>query len=324
MDSPKLSLKVGFFVAVALSVIAFLLLSFSKGPGMLTRTYDIVVKSANVGGLKVGASVMVSGVNVGRVREITLAADGRAVLIRCQILGEHQVHADAHFEIEQSGFLGDQHVAILPGANAGEVLRDGAVVEAQEPFNLQEAARSAVGLMQKLDTAAGRIDAAVERVDTVLLGPDNLLSISNTVVQLNEVSRRAGEAVADVQQLIRSNSPAVAGTLSNLNAFSATLTTVATNLDAVIDGNRAGLEATLASLRQAAGDVRSLTGDLQQGRGVAGALLKDEALRDQVASMVGNLTVLSSNLSQHGILWKPDRTRSLENDTGYTGRNPFR
>ena len=83
-------------------------------------------------------------------------------------LSEHETR----FEIEQSGFLGDQYVSIIPLANKQPALADGSSVRAQSPFNLQEAARSAVGLMQKLDAAATKIDVAVGR-DKNLRGQRN-------------------------------------------------------------------------------------------------------------------------------------------------------
>ena len=146
MDSSRNATKVGLFVFLALMVIALLLVNFSKGRSLLTPSYRVVIRAENVGGLKAGAAVLVSGVPVGTVEVIELNADGRTVAITTRILKKFTIYADARFEVEQSGFLGDQYISVVPTKNEKEALKDGAVVRAQVPFNLQGAARSAMGL----------------------------------------------------------------------------------------------------------------------------------------------------------------------------------
>src|SRR5262245_55777218 len=116
--SSTTSRKVGVFVAIALAVISVLIIGFSKGASIFTPGYTLVVKSENVGGLKAGASVMMAGVPIGSVRSIDLSPDGRYVIVRCRILKRYRIHGDARFEIEQSGFLGDQYISIVPTLNA--------------------------------------------------------------------------------------------------------------------------------------------------------------------------------------------------------------
>ena len=51
---------------------------------------------------------------VGTVSGMQLAPDGKSVTIILRIYQDYQIHKDARFVIEQSGFLGDQYVAIMP------------------------------------------------------------------------------------------------------------------------------------------------------------------------------------------------------------------
>jgi hypothetical protein len=53
---------------------------------------------------------------------------------------------------------------------------------------------------------------------------------------------------------------------------------------------------------------------------MAGAALKDEALRTQFGEMIGNLTTVSSNLAKFGLLYKPKTGIKQTNDLKYTGR----
>jgi phospholipid/cholesterol/gamma-HCH transport system substrate-binding protein len=318
------SRKVGLFVALALTVMATLILNFSKGRGLFTPSYKITVVAVGVGGLKSGAAVSVSGVPIGSVTAIELTTDRRSVAITCRILRRYEIFSDAKFDIETSGFLGDQYVSIIPGANTGQILRDGDTVTAESPFNLQEAARSAMNLMAKLDTAVERINGAIGRVDKLLLSEQTLTNLSATAVNIREVSERAKSTVNRVDQLVATNSATFTLALSNVNAVAVSLHGVATNLDATVLRADPSLQAALREAAAATADLRLMTGDLRAGRGLVGSLLQDNTLRDNFSLTVSNLSQVSSNLAKHGLLYKPKTIRPLTNSLPYPGRNPFR
>ena len=323
--------QVGLFVLIGLVLIAALLIHFSKGVSFWRSGRTILISAGNVGGLAVGAPVNMSGVRIGSVEDISLSSDGRRVAIRCRIEKPVTIFGDARFEIEQSGFLGDQFVSILPTTNAAPPLQDGAEVIAVDPFNLQEAARSAVGLMT-------RLDQVVDRVDRMILSASTLKDVTNTLANLRLTSERLDRTLIEVESLVSSEKPVVSATVSNFQAFSATLTPLSAQVgalvtradsllvraDSVILTNENNLREALGGLRDASLSVRDITQDLQAGRGAVGALLKDPKLQAELGATLGNLTTVSSNLARNGLFWKPRRVEPLTNTTGYPGRGPFR
>src|SRR5258708_3248230 len=149
MNKSRLEWKVGLFMFIGLVLLGALLIEFSKGLTIFRKTYDIYLRSTNVGGLKARASVLMSGVQIGTVSDIRLAPDGKTVTIILRIYHEYQIHKDATFAIEQSGFLGDNYVAILPNQNEGDVYHDQEVAEAEAPFNIQQFTRTATGFITR-------------------------------------------------------------------------------------------------------------------------------------------------------------------------------
>src|SRR5690242_2327958 len=120
MNKSRLEWKVGLFVFVGLVLLAVLMLKFSKGTTFLRgATYTILLRAANVGGLKVRSQVLMAGVQIGTVSDIRLAPSGTTVTISLRLFSQYAIHKDARFGIEQSGFLGDQYVAIIPTLNRG-------------------------------------------------------------------------------------------------------------------------------------------------------------------------------------------------------------
>jgi hypothetical protein len=98
-------------------LLAVLLIQFSKGTSLFRGTYELRLHAVNVGGLKQRAGVLLAGVQVGSVSDIQLADDGKSVTILLKIYKDYKIYHDARFVIEQSGFLGDQYVSVIPTAN---------------------------------------------------------------------------------------------------------------------------------------------------------------------------------------------------------------
>ena len=118
MEKSRQEIKVGLFVFIGLVLLAVLLIQFSKGTSLFRGTYELRLHASNVGGLKQRASVLLAGVQVGDVSDIQLAPDGKSVTILLRIYKDYKIYHDARFVIQQSGFLGDQYVAIIPTANS--------------------------------------------------------------------------------------------------------------------------------------------------------------------------------------------------------------
>jgi phospholipid/cholesterol/gamma-HCH transport system substrate-binding protein len=319
--------KVGLFVLIGLGLLGALILNFSKGVTFTQSTYDVFLRSSDIGGLKRRAGVLMAGVPVGTVHDATLAPDGKSVSIRLRIHDRFVIHGDALFAIEQSGFLGDQYVAIIPRQNELPPLQHGEEVRCEPPFNLQEVARSAAGLLQRVDLTARRLSDAVERVDRSLLAEENLAAISMTVTNIRSLSERAATTLDNLDGVVRTNAPVVSAALADFSAFARGLTNVSEQLQQIVDTNRTGVAEAVRNVEAASTIVKELLGDLQQGKGLAGSLLKDAELQSEMKTLMDNLVTLSSNLNRYGLLYKPKAPRpasAASTEPVYPGRSPFR
>ena len=115
-ESPRQELWVGAFVLVGMAAIAYLSITIgglqSGGPGgrEILATFD------EIGGLKSRARVVVGGVKVGQVKAIALADDLRA-RVTLDVDAKLPLPSDTSASILTSGVLGDQYIALEPGAD---------------------------------------------------------------------------------------------------------------------------------------------------------------------------------------------------------------
>lgn len=311
----RLEIRVGLFVLVGLVLLAALMLQFSKGLSFFRPTYSILLESEDVGGLRERAAALMSGVQVGMVDSIRLAPDGRRVTIKLTIYEDFRIHKGARFVLEQSGFLGDQYVAIQPAENPGELFKDGDVAKTEAPFNLQQAARSASSLVARLDDTAKRLNDAIVDIHQLLLNPETLTNMAVTVANLRKVSERAVAAVDRVDMIVNTNAPVISQSGSNLVQFTEQLSVTGGRLNDLVEANGDEVTRAVKNLEEATGSLNQLVRDVQAGKGAAGALLTDDQMASNLQTLAANLSITSSNLNRlglWGILWKkkPPREES--------------
>jgi phospholipid/cholesterol/gamma-HCH transport system substrate-binding protein len=129
-SSPTRDLTVGLFALAGLAAIGYLSLQLGglgyEAPGGL----PLVASFDEVGGLSVRAPVVISGVKVGRVTGIDLGKDLRA-RVALDVDANLEIPVDSSAAIRTAGLLGDQFIALEPGAE-DELLPPGGMISFTE------------------------------------------------------------------------------------------------------------------------------------------------------------------------------------------------
>jgi phospholipid/cholesterol/gamma-HCH transport system substrate-binding protein len=316
MNQSRIELKVGIFVVAGMALLALLVLSFSRGQTLFESTYHLRILLPTAAGLKPTADVMMSGVPVGKATDLELMPDGRSVAVNVVILAKYKIRTNALIQIDALGFLGDQYLSVTPSTNleAG-YWRNGDVVQGETPFNMQEAVRSVAGLLAQGKKTMSDLDLAINNVNRTVLSDQSLRSVSMTLSNLESMTTLARGMAQGADDLIHSNTPAVNAAVTNLRSFSEKLNLIATDLDHLVATNRPAINESIQNLRDTLVSFKQVAADLEAGKGLAGGLLKDEAMKAEAASLINNANALAAafatfgnNLNQRGIwrmLWKP-------------------
>lgn len=124
---------VGFFLC--LGVAAILILTFQVSDlqrGVNGNSYTVFANFENTGGLKVGSSVNMAGVNIGRVTGISIDETTFESRVALTIQNDYQIlPRDSSASILTAGLLGEKYIGVEPGGDL-KVLKDGDVVKFTE------------------------------------------------------------------------------------------------------------------------------------------------------------------------------------------------
>ena len=127
----RIHLIVGLFVLAGIAAVLYLALKVG-GPAGKAGGYSLRARFTDVGGLNPGSPVMISGVKVGTVGEISLNYDDFSAEIELNLPDGVQLEDDTIASIRSRGLLGENHVTLQPGGS-GIPLKPGDIIIDTEP-----------------------------------------------------------------------------------------------------------------------------------------------------------------------------------------------
>jgi phospholipid/cholesterol/gamma-HCH transport system substrate-binding protein len=113
---------VGLFLVIGILCLAYLSIVVAREELFERRGYEVQATFSNIGGLRPGSSVMIAGVDIGRVKGITLR-DYEAVVVM-MIDPEVQLHQDVYASVRTKGLIGEKYIEITAGG-AEEMIKPG-------------------------------------------------------------------------------------------------------------------------------------------------------------------------------------------------------
>lgn len=131
---------VGVFVALGLAAIFMMALKVSNFSSFSqSETYQVELYFDNIGGLKVRSPVTMSGVKVGKVSAITYDPEQYRALVTLDIDGKYDfLSIDTQASIYTAGLLGEQYIALEPGAEDDVLKEGGTIRHTQSAMVLEE------------------------------------------------------------------------------------------------------------------------------------------------------------------------------------------
>ena len=148
---------VGIFVAVGLICVAYMTVKLGKVSLFGDDNYSLYARFASVSGLRVGNSVEIDGIEVGRVEQMSIDQEKQVAVVEVKVRKGIKVYDDAGASIRTAGLIGDKFVKIEPGG-AGDLLKPGGTItETTSPLDLEDLiSKYAFGDIKKDDKKQGK------------------------------------------------------------------------------------------------------------------------------------------------------------------------
>ncbi|HKO30298.1 MAG TPA: outer membrane lipid asymmetry maintenance protein MlaD [Nitrospiraceae bacterium] len=127
MEKTKLDMVVGAFVLVGILCLAYLSIKLGKLEMIGGDVYEVEAQFNSASGLKPGTAVEIAGVEVGKIRAITLIEDRAKV--KLAVNNTVKLYTDTIASIKTRGIIGEKFLALSPGGGGdplkpGDTIRD--------------------------------------------------------------------------------------------------------------------------------------------------------------------------------------------------------
>lgn len=153
-------LKVGLFVALGLALVLGAIIALGSTENLLTRKNRFTTHFTAVDGLIQGAKVVIGGVSVGTITEISFDGKRRDIRVDYSVTkqGSEWVREDSMAEVLTQGVLGDKYLSITPGSPDKKPMEDGAEIPYRASKDLTQFLSKGDSLMATLNSIAGSMD----------------------------------------------------------------------------------------------------------------------------------------------------------------------
>lgn len=281
-------LKVGITVVVAALVLAVLIVLMSGTGGLFT--HKLVLKSYffDAQGLRVGAPVRLSGVDIGNVSQIQVVRNKPQapveVTMKVNRKYSFNLRSDSKTLLSTAGVLGETYINIDSSKAVGREVRDGDVLKTDEEPGYQDVMRSTQNALQNMQALLARMDRIIAYVES---GQGSV----GKVIYDPALYNRINATINDFQKLVG----AIAQGQGSLGKL--------VNSDDLYDKANASLD-----------KINLLVDDLNSGKGTAGKLLKDPTLYDTANQTIANFKQLTDDInSGKGALGKLTKDQEFAN-----------
>ncbi|BBZ15402.1 MlaD family protein [Mycobacterium branderi] len=280
---------IAFAVMIAFSVTYITALGVRVKPPPDRTNLSMTVTDIN--GLVVGSNVLLRGVPVGKVSDITTSIAGATVDF--YVDGQFHIPADCDVRLDNLSALGESYIGLVPRRQDGPMLRNGqhiATESVKQPPSITELAVSVVRVLNQLDP--GAVERIIGETDTAL--PDTRVVLPNLAhtgqLLRNTAADMHGHGrvlLSNFQTLLRNAGwlgPTLAGTTPGVEALSKGVQADVDGVGALIYDDGHGPD-NLYKLDHLVGRIQKLLDDnggdlrvlgeafLPKVKGIAGALL---------------------------------------------------
>jgi len=240
-------MKVGIFVLIG--SVLFGMAIFLLGDYSFQKYYTVYAEFTDVAGLPDKATVKLSGVEVGKIKKITLKND--KVLIQLAVREGVKIYRDAKFQVGSTSMIGSKFLQVDQGTPAAGKLKDGDAVLGENSLPLDRALAKAV--------------ASLEALVGDIRGEGSLAR------DLNEILTNLREVTGNVNDLVSNAQPHAEKIMERMDSITAKLDSMLTKTDAIVD-------------------------KIDRGEGVAGALVSDPKMKNDVSVAITNLKDASTSV----------------------------
>ena len=298
-------LKVGITVVVASITLAVLIFLMSGTGGIFTKKITLKSYYDDANGLRPGAPVRLSGVDIGNVSRIRVVAGNplTPVEVTMKVVTKYRfaLRKDSKTMLSTAGVLGETYINIDSSAATGPPAQDGDTLKSAAVPGYEEVMRAGQSTLQNMD-------ALLKRADRIIAFVESGQGSIGKLIYDPSLYNRVNSTVNEFQNLVKevSQGEGSLGKLINDDELYQKANRTIDNVNKMIDDLNAG-NGTAGKLlkdpglynnaNQTVANIKQLTDDINAGKGAIGKLAKDQEFANKLQNTMNRLSDMLDRLN---------------------------
>lgn len=136
MKKYTMETTVGIFIVFGLICVGYMTMELGHVSLLGDNSYSLFARFTSVTGLRAGSLVYISGIEVGRVKSLTMDQASQKAVVELRLQKGIKIYDDAIASVKTEGLIGDSYLSIDPGGG-GDILKPGGfITETQPPVDI--------------------------------------------------------------------------------------------------------------------------------------------------------------------------------------------
>jgi phospholipid/cholesterol/gamma-HCH transport system substrate-binding protein len=298
----KREFKVGVLIVVCL-VFFYWGFSFLKGRNYLSSNRVFYAKYKQVNGLVDANYVMINGVQVGRVSNISFIDNNGGVLVSFSVENDIKIPLDSRSRIYNSDVLGSKAIEIVLGdssvlAKSGDTLRSEIAPSITEEVSYQmlPLKAKAESLMASLDSALAVIQYVFNESTRENLR-NSFESIKNTIANLESTTYNLDTLMTTQRTRLSQIFANIESITSNFKNNNSKITNVINNFSNISDTlAKVNIVKTIEKANGVLANFAEISEKINKGQGSLGMLVNNDSLYTELDKSAKDLNLLLEDL----------------------------
>ncbi len=247
------SVKIGIFIFLAVAILTLAIFMLGDKDALFSSTFQVRAYFHDIQGLKSGAIVRLSGIDVGTVTDVEIVNDTSArVEVKMDIKNEffQFIKTDTQASIETEGLVGNKVVVLKMGSSAADEVKDGGIIKSKEPVGFAQVIEETQGIMEYTKEMTKDLSEIVGRVNRGEGSIGKLLVDEQLYKDATGLTKRADESLQEITNEIK-------------------------GLTTLFDKLGSGVESVVGNVNAVVNDLDTIIAGVKQGKGALGSLLVD-------------------------------------------------
>ncbi|MCX6149197.1 MAG: MlaD family protein [Ignavibacteriales bacterium] len=267
--------RLGLFVFLGTILLVIAIFLVGNKESLFTPTFTAKAMFNNIEGLRVGAAVRMSGIDVGSVSDIEIAKDttGKVIVsMRIQSEVRNFIRIDSKASIETEGLVGNKIVVLTVGSTSAKVVAEGGFITSKSPLSIAQIIEESQGTLNYIKEISKDFSEIVNKINRGDGTIGKLINDDQLYNSTNQLTVSADKSLSSITSRMNQIGDAIVGVTADFQ-------NIVTGIDSIVK------------------KIDGIVATVKEGKGVLGSLVSEKSsYNDSVTVIVRNLLSMTDGI----------------------------